>query len=1240
MDGCATNTTPVNDAPAPHLTLTKTANGSFVRGSTGSYTLTASNSGTAATSGTLTISDTLPTGLSYSSASGTGWSCSASGQVVTCTNAAALAIGASSQVTITVAIAANAPSPAVNNAVVGSTNDPPPSCTTLVDGCATATTPVNDPPSSPHLTLTKTANGSFVRGSTGSYTLTASNSGTAATSGTLTISDTLPTGLSYSSASGTGWSCSASGQVVTCTNAAALGIGASTQVTITVAIAANAPSPAVNNAVVGSPNDPPPSCTTPVDGCATTTTPVSDPLLPHLTLTKTANGSFVRGSTGSYTLTASNSGTAATSGTLTISDTLPTGLSYSSASGTGWSCSASGQVVTCTNAAALGIGASTQVTITVAIASNAPSTVTNNAVVGSPNDPAPSCTTLVDGCATNTTPVSDPPTGPHLTLTKTANGSFVRGSTGSYTLTASNSGTAATSGTLTISDTLPTGLGYSSASGTGWSCSASGQVVTCTNAAALAIGASSQVTITVAIAVNAPSPETNNAVVGSTNDPPPSCTTLVDGCATTTTPVSDPLLPHLTLTKTANGSFVRGSTGSYTLTASNSGTAATSGTLTISDTLPTGLSYSSASGTGWSCSASGQVVTCTNAAALGIGASTQVTITVAIASNAPSTVTNNAVVGSPNDPAPSCTTLVDGCATNTTPVNDAPAPHLTLTKTANGSFVRGSTGSYTLTASNSGTAATSGTLTISDTLPTGLSYSSASGTGWSCSASGQVVTCTNAAALGIGASSQVTITVAIAVNAPSPETNNAVVGSTNDPPPSCTTLVDGCATTTTPVSDPLLPHLTLTKTANGSFVRGSTGSYTLTASNSGTAATSGTLTISDTLPTGLSYSSASGTGWSCSASGQVVTCTNAAALGIGASTQVTITVAIASNAPSTVTNNAVVGSPNDPAPSCTTLVDGCATNTTPVNDAPAPHLTLTKTANGSFVRGSTGSYTLTASNSGTAATSGTLTISDTLPTGLSYSSASGTGWSCSASGQVVTCTNAAALAIGASSQVTITVAIAANAPSPAVNNAVVGSPNDPAPSCTTQVDGCATATTPVNDPPTSPHLTLTKTANGSFVRGSTGSYTLTASNSGTAATSGTLTISDTLPFGLAYSAGVGNGWSCGASGRVVTCTNPGPLAVGVSTQVTITVAIAANAAGAVINDAVVGSPNDPPPSCARLVDGCATTTTPVSSPVSAGPGPILITTPVNNPFALLLLALILPWLARVYLNKKMRSQGS
>ncbi len=248
-----------------------------------------------------------------------------------------------------------------------------------------------------------------------------------------------------------------------------------------------------------------------------------------------------------------------------------------------------------------------------------------------------------------------------------------------------------------------------------------------------------------------------------------------------------PPAPHLTLTKTANGSFVRGSTGSYTLTASNSGTAATSGTLTISDTLPTGLSYSSASGTGWSCSASGQVVTCTNAAALGIGASTQVTITVAIASNAPSTVTNNAVVGSPNDPAPSCTTLVDGCATNTTPVNDAPAPHLTLTKTANGSFVRGSTGSYTLTASNSGTAATSGTLTISDTLPTGLSYSSASGTGWSCSASGQVVTCTNAAALGIGASSQVTITVAIAVNAPSPETNNAVVGSTNDPPPSCTT---------------------------------------------------------------------------------------------------------------------------------------------------------------------------------------------------------------------------------------------------------------------------------------------------------------------------------------------------------------------------------------------------------------------------------------------------------------------
>ena len=43
----------------------------------------------------LTVTDTLNSAFSYASFSGTGWSCSATGQTVTCTNDSAVAQGSS-----------------------------------------------------------------------------------------------------------------------------------------------------------------------------------------------------------------------------------------------------------------------------------------------------------------------------------------------------------------------------------------------------------------------------------------------------------------------------------------------------------------------------------------------------------------------------------------------------------------------------------------------------------------------------------------------------------------------------------------------------------------------------------------------------------------------------------------------------------------------------------------------------------------------------------------------------------------------------------------------------------------------------------------------------------------------------------------------------------------------------------------------------------------------------------------
>jgi len=115
---------------APDLTLVKTHSGNFTIGTNGNYVLTVSNAGgAAATSGTITVTDTLPSGLSFVSGTGTGWSCSAGGQNVTCANSNSLAAGASSPaITLTVSVGAstavgtNSITNTANVSVTGETN--------------------------------------------------------------------------------------------------------------------------------------------------------------------------------------------------------------------------------------------------------------------------------------------------------------------------------------------------------------------------------------------------------------------------------------------------------------------------------------------------------------------------------------------------------------------------------------------------------------------------------------------------------------------------------------------------------------------------------------------------------------------------------------------------------------------------------------------------------------------------------------------------------------------------------------------------------------------------------------------------------------------------------------------------------------------------------------------------------------------------------------------------------------
>jgi uncharacterized repeat protein (TIGR01451 family) len=115
---------------------------------------------------------------------------------------------------------------------------------------------------------------------------------------------------------------------------------------------------------------------------------------------------------------------------------------------------------------------------------------------------------------------------------------------------------------------------------------------------------------------------------------------------------SVPGLPNLAIAKSHTGNFQLGQQHAYTISVSNVGTAVTTAggaQIVVTDTLPTGLAYVSASGTGWTCSAIGAVITCNRPTTDVVNAGAalpNVTLTVTVSLAAPTSVTNTArVVG-------------------------------------------------------------------------------------------------------------------------------------------------------------------------------------------------------------------------------------------------------------------------------------------------------------------------------------------------------------------------------------------------------------------------------------------------------------------------------------------------------------------------------------------------------------------------------------------------------------------
>jgi len=229
----------------------------------------------------------------------------------------------------------------------------------------------------------------------------------------------------------------------------------------------------------------------------------------------------------------------------------------------------------------------------------------------------------------------------------------------------------------------------------------------------------------------------------------------------------------------------------------------------------------------------------------------------------------------------------------------------------------------------------------------------------------------------------------------------------------------------------LIPALKASVATQGNFSSGeSNASYNIIVSNSGNGATSGTVTVADP-PTGFTVTAISGTGWTCTQA--TTTCTRSDALAAGASFPpiiVTGNVTSANGTPVTIPVTVSGGGTSSPV----------TVTPTPTVTVAAPMLSITKSHTGNFNQGQQGAtYMVTVQNGASAgATNAKVTVTETVPSGETLVSMSGSGWTCPGSGGANTCDRSDSLLTGASYPgLTVTVNVASSASSPQVNQVSV-----------------------------------------------------------------------------------------------------------------------------------------------------------------------------------------------------------
>ena len=1126
-------------ASAPDLVLSKTHSGpNFFQGqSTASFTITATNQGAGATLGAIEVTDVLPTGLTPLAAGGAGWGpqaanqCTIIGQTVTCQYAASLPAGATASFTITVNVSNTAPASLVNTASVVGGNEP---LSAQNNNGATDTVQIF---SSPRVTKAFNPISASV-GQTVTLTITLFNDNSAVVTG-VGVTDNFPAGLT-TAGSPAASTCGAVTVNLTSIVLASGIIPANSSCQIVVAVVPTSIGNLLNAIPAGG--------VTSVQA-GTSQVPAQATLAvgaPNLTLAKSHVGNFFQGqTTATYSLVVNNVGSGATDGSsIVVTDPLPAGLSPLSASGAGWSCGFAGQLVTCSRTGVLpGASSTAAISVVVSVDANAPALLLNTASVSGGGEPP-------SNSADNT--VSDPTTifaSPVVTKAFAPSTVNINQPT-VMSITISNPNALPVSG-IAFSDIYPVGLVNASVTNVQNSCGGTatpGSGNLSLSAGTLAANASC--VVSVQVQAGSANGFTNTLNAGSV------VSAQAGANAVTATAILNVAGPDLSVTKSHTGTFYKNQVGAqFRMDVRNVGLGASAGIVTVTDLLPGTMVATAIAGTNWSCTLS--PLQCTRSDSLAAGSTYEpIIVTVNVSDSAAPSESNRAEVSGGGEPAANTANNVF-----TDNVQILSNPSIVKSFTPAG-INAGSPSDLLITLSNPNAVPITG-VAFTDVLPLGLT-TQAPATGTCGGTLSTVATSVGLSAGTIPAGGSCVVRVAVSGTTPGGYSNVIPVGGV------ATANAGTNQVTATAALTIAAPDLVLAKSHAGNFYVGqTTASYALEVRNIGAGSTNGStpVTITDTLPAGLSYQSAAGTGWTCSLPpGPSVVCTHPAstpALAVGASLPVlTINVSVTSSAAVSVVNSAVVGGGGEP-------LAGSSNNT--ANDT--TKVLRNPVVSKSFSPGSSNinatvrlSIVITNPNdvpmTGVAFTdvySGAL-VNTASPTALS---------TCGGTVLATAGTNTFSLSgatIPANASCQLEVNVLATAAGNHANTLLAGA-------VTSGNAGSNAVAATAFFAAQSADLIIAKSHTGTFFQGQTNAaFVLRVTNVGVSASTGSTTVTDVVPSGMTLVSMSGTNWACVGN----TCSRVDALPAGQSFEdITVTVNIDSNAGNSLANTANVANAGEP-----------------------------------------------------------------